>query len=254
MFERVIEFTAPKIYTDQAKLRGGLPKPIKLNIPEWYKKLEHNLKNSTAKGCMPFLDTLSFRYVLSLPVDIKIKHNILKENKETGKKQRDSEYEFPLKASLGEIGVNLNTMSDPSFHPPKQLEGSPLIERNKHLPFYKVFNPWTIKTPPGYSCLFVPPLNNTDDRFGILPGIVDTDLYPNEINFPFCINGDKYPNLDTMLKRGTPYVQIIPFKRDNWKMKISTKTTQDFRDAQPIWPLSIIHNYKLDIWNKKRCD
>ena len=26
------------------------------------------------------------------------------------------------------------------------------------------------------------------------------------------VNGDKYPSLDTTLKKGTPYVQIIPFK------------------------------------------
>jgi hypothetical protein len=106
------------------------------------------------------------------------------------------------------------------FIHPIQLEGSPYVEKNKNLPFYKIINPWIIKTPPGYSCLFVPPLNNTDDRFSIIPAIVDTDTFPNEINFPIVINGDKYPTLDTVLKKGTPYVQVIPFKRDKWKMKL----------------------------------
>jgi len=72
-----------------------------------------------------------------------------------------------------------------------------------------------------YSCLFIPPLNNRDDRFEIFSGIVETDRHPVEINFPFCINGDKYPVLNTIIKKGTPYVQIIPFKREDWKMKIS---------------------------------
>ena len=52
-------------------------------------------------------------------------------------------------------------------------------------------SPCTIKTPPGYSCLFVPPLNNTDDRFSIIPGIVDTDKLNFEVvPVPFR---DAYP-------------------------------------------------------------
>ena len=44
--------------------------------------------------------------------------------------------------------------------------------------------------------------------------------FNTEINFPIVINGDKYPTLKTTLKIGTPYVQIIPFKRDNWKCQL----------------------------------
>ena len=112
-------------------------------------------------------------------------------------------------------------------------------------------NPWIIKTPPGYSCLFVPPLNNTDDRFFIIPGIVDTDTFPNEINFPIVINGDKYPTLDTLFKKGTPYVQIIPFKRDKWKMKITGKNTEEMRKEKTFYGLSLLHIYKNKFWNKK---
>ena len=97
-----------------------------------------------------------------------------------------------------------------------------MIEKNKNLAFHKILNPWIITTPPGYSTLFVPPLNNSDDRFSIIAGIVDTDTFKNEINFPIVINGDKYEILDTIIERGTPYVQCIPFKRDAWKMEIKT--------------------------------
>jgi hypothetical protein len=67
------------------------------------------------------------------------------------------------------------------------------LKKIKNLSFYKIINPWKIKTPKGYSCLFVSPLNNSDDRFSIISGIVDTDTFPNEINFPIIINGDKIP-------------------------------------------------------------
>lgn len=107
-----------------------------------------------------------------------------------------------------------------------------------------------IKTPPGYSCLFVSPLNNKDDRFEIISGIVDTDTYENFINFPIVINGDKYPNLETTIERGTPYVQIIPFKRDDWKMEIGSKRVNvaltSLTILRKIW-----NNYKTFFGKRK---
>ena len=96
-------------------------------------------------------------------------------------------------------------------------------------------------------------MNNTDDRFSIIPGIVDTDSFDSEINFPIIINGDKYESLDTVIKKGTPYVQIIPFKRDNWKMKISSSNLSHNFIKKMLYPLRLIHAYKTDIWKKKQC-
>jgi hypothetical protein len=245
MFEKTIEFIAHKEYVD---LKEDQPIPIKLNIPEWFKKLSHSIENRTVKGCMPFLDSLTCGYLLKLPQDLKIIHNII--NQETNQLDgfyRSGDLDDQL---LYAKSINLGKQKA-DVHPPKQLEGSPYIEKNKNLPFYKIINPWTIKTPPGYSCLFVPPLNNTDDRFYIIPAIVDTDTFPNEINFPIVINGDKYPSLDTLLKKGTPYVQVIPFKRDTWKMKIIGKTTEEIRKGKIFYNLSMLHIYKNKFWNKK---
>ena len=52
----------------------------------------------------------------------------------------------------------------------------------------KFINKWLIKTPPGYSCLFVKPLNHFETRFEIISGVVDTDTYINTINFPFLLH------------------------------------------------------------------
>ena len=112
---------------------------------------------------------------------------------------------------------NLNIYGKPETHPIQQIgEKCPYAQKNKNLPINKILNPWIIKTSPGYSCLFLPPLNNEDDRFSIIPGIVDTDTFESEVNFPFVCNGDKYPRLKTTIEQGTPYVQVIPFKRDSW--------------------------------------
>ena len=244
MFENIIEFSSHEEYVDNGE---DLPTPIKVHIPEWYKKLQHNVDNHTVKGCMPFLDTLTTGYSLKIPQDISITHNVLNDQNKP-----DSFYR------VGDISddyfykkfMNFNPRS-PRFHPKEQMEGSPHLEKNKDLPIYKIHNPWLIKTPPGYSCLFLPPMNNTDDRFSIIPGIVDTDDFPIEVNFPYLINGDKYPTLKTLLKKGTPYVQVIPFKRESWKMKITKKSSDEIGKHKAFFWFKILHRYKEKFWKKK---
>jgi len=248
MFNKEIEFSA---HEDYFALKQDCPTPIKLNIPEWFKKLEHTIQFKTIKGCIPFLDTLTSGYLLKMPQDFYVRHNVDNKN-EKGEEFKDSFQTYGLhdmSQLLVAKHVNLNAGFD--THTQKQVEGSPFIEKNKNLPFYKIINPWKIKTPKGYSCLFVPPLNNTDDRFSIISGIVDTDVFPNEINFPIIINGDKYPILETTIKKGTPYVQIIPFKRDNWKMCLKPRKQKEIQNSRLFFGLKIMNTYKDKYWNKK---
>jgi len=244
MLQNIIEFRANHQYVD---LKEDLPKPIKLNIPEWYKKLQHSATKLTIKGCVPVMDSLTTGYVLSLPQDILLKNNVLEDNKIISRMIPS------IQDKLKTINLNINTEEVDQTHNREQVEGSPINKKNLQFPIQKLLNPWTIKTPPGYSCLFVPPLNNEDDRFSIIPAIVNTDTFSLPINFPFVMNGDKYPVLDTVIKRGTPYVQIIPFKRDNWKMKISSINETKNMLNNFLYPLRMLHTYKTDFWNKKSC-
>jgi hypothetical protein len=244
MFNKEIEFSAHEDYFAQ---KEDYPIPAKLNIPEWFKKLEHTVDKMTVKGCMPFLDSLTSGYLLKIPQDFHIKHNI-----ENNEGQASSFHNFALSDNESFISskyINLNT--NISNHPIFQLEGSPHIEKNKPFPFYKILNPWRIKTPKGYSCLFIPPLNNTDDRFSIIPAIVDTDSFINEINFPIVINGDKYPVLETIVEKGLPYVQIIPFKRESWKMTFKSIKQKQIYNTRVFYNLNIFNRYKNLFWKKK---
>ena len=245
MFEKNIEFYALKEFLDNNQ--DNLPIPAKNNIPEWFKNLKHNNQKRTVKGCMPFLDTLTSGYILKMPVDYHIVHNIDHE----GRKRTGS---LAGAKAINEFSnkVNINFQGHEQSHETYQLEGSPHIEKNKNLKIHKILNPFKIKTPSGYSCLFVSPLNNSDDRFSIIPGIVDTDVFPVEINFPIIINGDKYETLDSTIKRGTPYVQIIPFKRDSWKMKIKNVDEKKIKESRFFYESkTLINNYKNYFWNKK---
>jgi hypothetical protein len=248
MFDKEIEFST---HEDYFSLKEDYPIPAKLNIPEWYKKLDHTVLNKTVKGCMPFLDSLTSGYILKMPQDFHVRHNVNNKN-EKGEEFKDSFQTYGLHDQsqlLNAKHINLNSGAD--IHPIKQVEGSPFIEKNKNLPFYKILNPWKIKTPKGYSCLFVPPLNNSDDRFSIIPGIVDTDTFSNEINFPIIINGDKYPVLETTIKKGTPFVQVIPFKRDSWKMKTTPRKQKEIQNSRIFYGLNVLNIYKDKYWNKK---
>ena len=218
MFENKIKFTASK---DHIEENLDIPKPAKLNIPDWYKELQHSIPLKTVKGCMPFLDTLTIGYILTMPMDYHIIHNVY--NKETQKKD------------TGSITTKSNPSGAGEFHDPIQLGGNkcPLVHKNKSLNIHKFINPWIIKTPPGYSCLFVPPLNNSDDRFSII------------------VNGDKYPILESTIKRGTPYVQVIPFKREKWKMSYDNIKYKEAKKKYFFLDSNIIDNYKKKFWHKK---
>jgi hypothetical protein len=130
MFEKVIEFSA---HEDYFALKEDYPIPVKLNIPDWYKKLDHFVHLKTVKGCMPFLDTLTSGYLLKMPQDFYVKHNV--DNKDDkGNIIKDSFQTWGL-FDQGQIlyskNVNLNSGID--THPITQLEGSPLVEKNKTL-------------------------------------------------------------------------------------------------------------------------
>ena len=106
MFEKEIQFICHKDYVDFGEDK---PTPIKLNIPNWFKKLQHGTlegMQKTVKGCMPFLDTLTTGYVLKVVQDIQIEHNVY--NEET--KVKDSFYtvQETFENMLMAKGMNFN--------------------------------------------------------------------------------------------------------------------------------------------------
>ena len=67
MFDNIIEFSSTERIIENKEL---YPIPCKLNIPEWFKKLEHTVDDKTIKGCIPFLDTLTTGYLLKTPLEL----------------------------------------------------------------------------------------------------------------------------------------------------------------------------------------
>ena len=197
------------------------PKPADRFIPDWYKDLESYIggtkepdgkggTSATAKRCMPIFDALTGGYILVTHTDIWVKQvpyipegTDIDENTDLSTFSTQPFYQWPSFDSI-------------QFHPIEQAPTHPM--RGEHnTSFPKWVNPWAIKTPPGYSVLFIQPLHR-ESVFTILPGIVDSDTYNAPVNFPFALN--KADTFEGLIPAGTPIVQLIPFKRDSWEMQI----------------------------------
>lgn len=204
------------------------PQPASKSIPEEYKKLkrhvDNNLHKPTVKTCMPFLDSLTAGYIISFDQDYVVD---------------------PVENDFTVLPAN-REQNDFGFHNQTQLpkEWQKTTGENAG----KFHNKWLIKTPPGYSCLFIKPMNRIETRFEIIAGVVDTDTYINTINFPFILHKR---DEQFLIKKGEPMVQVIPFKRESWKMwsgfyleKLHSKT---LRLLDSEW----IDRYKKYFWSKK---
>jgi hypothetical protein len=217
------------------------PIPANKLIPEWYKKTDSYLglkkippleggdgvTTATIKRCMPVFDVMTSGYLILSPSDVYVYKKINEENKE--------ETWFHWR---GEDLIQFHAPSQASIHPKANDE-----------PFPKWNNPYSIKTEPGYSTLFLSPMHNPNGIFTILPGIVDTDKYTGCINFPFVLNNPKWTGL---IPAGTPMAQVIPFKRDSWKMIIgSSKEQHEANLSTQKLKTLFFNSYKRQFWMRK---
>jgi hypothetical protein len=192
----VIEFCIEPRYRDVLRE----PVPAYKHIAEWWKKIPAKMPNGpraprdhfgaiamTAKSCLPLLDGMGLGYSMVLAADVHVR--------------TDPDGKF------------LEVHSGPSFNAASTHSKDQLGDHyaSYPMPAIKFHNPWVIKTRPGYSTLFIPPLNHTEEtRFQCLGAVVDTDTYPKQVNFPGLWLAKGY---DGVVTAGTPLVTAIPFKR-----------------------------------------
>jgi hypothetical protein len=180
----------------EPKDHGVIAEPVqaKTVMPDWFRRLPPVDKNHvsksdnglTIKRCMPFLDALTTGWIIPLAATVRLE-------------VRDDGQTVEAGWEIDRVMV-----SNHSMH---QVTGNPREPR----PPCKFHNYWTIITPPGWSCLFTPPLNRPSPVFECISGIVDTDTYQSLINFPFMATAKDGVYI---IEKGTPLVQCIPFKRE----------------------------------------
>lgn len=196
------------------------PIPAIKRIPPWFKKIEalrkfynkndpNEAPDFTVKKCIPVLDAFTTGYYLVT------KHDMVWTINDNG------QHVCTCDAKLVQGGDKPVTM-----HPFEQIRDIELGSiYNEYA--YKFSNPYVIKTPPGYSCIFTHPFNQVSP-FYTMTGVVDTDMHPLAVQFPFLM----VKGFEGKISAGTPIVQIIPFKREEWKMYNVDPSKQDRRDNE----------------------
>ena len=224
MFEKKITFIATDRNYEKIWPHPG---PANHFIPQNYKNLKRHedkdLHKPTVKTCIPFLDALTAGYIIPFDQD------------------------YIVDATETDLSVSAaNKEPAPvGFHNKSQL---PLGDGKGKENAGKFHNKWLIKTPPGYSCLFIQPLNRMEERFEVISGVVDTDTYINVINFPF--HWKKW-NQQTLLKKGEPMMQVIPFKRESWKKWSGFIMEKAHGHTLRLMDSKFVDRYKKMFWYKK---
>jgi hypothetical protein len=224
---KIIEFATEFDFID-------LPSPARLDVPQWWKDgefwldgklvVENYSSSRGVKQCVPFLDPLMSGYLMKTWTDI-----------------------------LVEIDDGVPKLSWATQPDPINIRKD---ARNKTVPIpigcysdHMVWNfPFYVKTQQGYSCMITHPFNRHDLPFVGLTGIVDTDspIYPGR--YPFFLK----QGFTGVIPKGTPFAQIIPFKRDNWKSienkEIIKEGQINMKKSQSVFS----GFYKKNRWEKKK--
>jgi len=206
----------------------SVPSPTQNTIPDWYKEADRFAKDPatneyyrapknicpfpkegtsddygkipTWKACPALMDAFTTGYVLKTPCDIKF-----------------------FKNSYGRIDVSIEDQRHKDFctsRMPMAQFRHPDGYYEEHFAWYP---DWGIELPEGYSALYMTPMNRFDLPFLNTTGIVDNDKVHLSGTFPFfIING-----WEGIIPAGTPYMQILPFKRENWEHQIEFQQQQE---------------------------
>jgi len=187
------------------------PKPASNFIPEWWKNFENyryspdnkdgkkvlirnGESNATPRKCPPMLDAINFGYIVPLWSDVQVLSN-----------------------TDDELAYISWRVTRPVFelhgYQAEQIGTPPGYCKN----VFKYSTGMFIETPPGYSMLVVPPLGYRDLPFQVVPGVVDSDQKNNINTLLPCWVKSGLNN--EVIEKDTPIAQIIPFKREDWKME-----------------------------------
>ena len=213
------------------------PYPSVQNLPEWFGKMDRYINthpdvdkygdpNSTIKKCMPVVDIISAGYHIPLISDVWL----------------DNGGENNLSFTWSWNEIELITLQKPEQHT------SYPTPSGYYNSVFKWVNPWIIKTPPGWSTLFVHPQHHEELPFRALSALVDTDKHPAPVNLPFHVR----KGFDGLIKRGTPIIQLIPFKREEFTASFSQDKDNVLKNIWTKAHTLFFERYQKHFWTPKK--
>jgi hypothetical protein len=221
------------------------PGPTSKSIPDWYRDAdryalmlggqpwigEDGGKIPTWKACPAIYDSFITGYVYKTPCDIEF---YIKEGGIVAAKILDKQYEDFVHAR--------DPMSQ--FVPP-------LGYHENHFAWW---SDWAVELPPGYSAIYSQPYNRFDLPFITTSGIIDNDKVSLPGTMPFFISKEWVG----ILPAGTPYAQIIPFKRESWTSEVVIEKPENLYSKNMKNSLKYRKPsggvYQKDVWERRKYD
>jgi hypothetical protein len=219
------------------------PYPAVKNLPKWFldidpyddpnpiypndKKIHirNRNANTTFKKCVPLLDGMSAGYIVPLWADVMVEQN--------------NGFPEVFWKTFHNVFM-LHGESSTRITPPPGYQNV----------VYKYSNCWIPETPKGYSCLITSPIGHHDLPFKAIPGVVDSDRSKTELLFPMWIK----EGFSGIVEKGTPLVQIIPFKRDDWESTFNHYEDEEYYKniEEKTFNGTMIGHYLKNYHSKKR--
>lgn len=201
----VIKFVSNRHWLNKDSM--SVPGPIIKTIPDWYRKADRFAKKPngdfwqgpdqgkipTWKACPAIFDIMGTGYTLKTPCDIEFSNVDNNTLSITISDDRYKDFCTPR-------------------HPLDQFEHP----KGYYQSHFAWFPDWAIETPEGYSALYSQPFNRFELPFLTTSGIVDNDNVNLPGSMPFFLR----EGFTGVIPAGTPFAQIVPFKREDWTSEI----------------------------------
>lgn len=187
----------------------SVPAPTIKTLPNWYRKADRFALNPstgkpwempdgsgkipTWKACPAVFDIMGTGYVYKTPCDIEV---YLDSTGTIQAKIADDKYRDFIQ----------DRPAMPQFKHPHGYH-------DKHFAWWA---DWAVELPDGYSALYTQPFNRFELPFLTTSGIIDNDKVKLPGTMPFFI----IKGFTGIIPAGTPYAQILPFKREHWESEI----------------------------------
>jgi hypothetical protein len=220
------------------------PGPIKKTIPDWYLKADRYYKDPSGntykdpmgnamhswKSCPVVYDGISAGYCFKTPVDLR----------------------FYKDKGIPHVEVMDQRFSNfIQERPPMPGFQVPYGYHDYHFAWY---GEWALRLPKGYTALYVQPINRYDLPFQTTSGFIDSDVVNHFGTVPFFLAKD----FEGILPAGTPFLQIIPFKREDWESE------KEYPDQMTIYNNNVINAEKFrtpkggvylnEVWERRKYD
>lgn len=256
----IIKFHSNKLYNKLNKETN--PSPAKKEMPTWFKDASRywfpdNTDFLSFKTCPALIDCFLSGYVLKTPCDIYISRKSLPKTwvRVCSGNCDQNNYCIECK-SYNEFGslqiFKTDTVYDDFCETRSEIIGFPKpYGFDKTLHWYPN---WMPELENGYSALYTHPLNRFDLPFFTVSGIIDSDRFNTPGLMPFFLK----ENFEGVIPKNTPFVQIIPFKREEWDSKeiIHSMNELDKRYKKQAEDFRVPGGgaYKKKFWIRKKYD